>query len=216
MKKRILIAVIAVCVLVATGGGLFFAFRSRAPKVEDIYDRVVELVEASYDLNTVFYGAGLPVYRSDSEYAEFTHMYYDFAHKGTYEYVTPQAQFFSEQQIRDAAERVYSKEYLEKVIYPAIFVGYAINDGMGDAAYAYARYMQEYDSFYQYSPEKGYINGMRVYDYSTMKVVKPSKADACYVEMLSWMENEPESTMYVKLRLVLQDDGQWYLDDFSG
>ena len=121
-----------------------FTSCSRAPAVEEIYDRVVELVEASYDLNTVFYGAGLPVYKTDSEYAEFTHMYYDFAHKGSYEYVMPRAQFLSEEQIRTAAEKVYSKDYLENVIYPASFVGYAIDDGMGDAAYAYSRYMQEY------------------------------------------------------------------------
>ena len=214
MKKRILTLFLTLCVL--TSGMAMFTSCSRAPAVEDIYDRVVELVEASYDLNTVFYGAGLPVYKTDSEYAEFTHMYYDFAHKGSYEYVMPRAQFLSEEQIRTAAERVYSKDYLEKVIYPATFVGYAIDDGMGDAAFAYARYMQEYDSFYQSTQDESYIDGMRVYDYSTMEIVKPSKADSCYVTMLSWLEDKPEIVTSVRLRLVLQDDGMWYLDSFTG
>ena len=193
-----------------------FTSCSRAPALEDVYDRVVELVEASYDLNTVFYGAGLPVYKTDSEYADFTHMYYDFSHKGTYEYVTPRAKFLSEDQIRQAAEKVYSKDYLENVIYPATFVGYAIDDGMGDAAFAYARYMEEYGSFYQSTRSESYISGRRVYDFSTMQVVKPSKADACYVTMLSWLEDSPEAVTSVRLRLILQDDGLWYLDSFTG
>ena len=213
MKKRILILLLTLCVMLS--GMATFTSCSRAPAVEEIYDRVVELVEASYDLNTVFYGAGLPVYKTDSEYAEFTHMYYGFAQKGSYEYVMPRAQFLSEEQIRTAAEKVYSKDYLENVIYPAAFVGYAINDGMGDAAFAYARYMQENDSFYQSTQDESYIDGMRVYDYSTMQVVKPSKADACYVTMLSWLEDQPETVTSVRLRLVLQDDGMWYLDSFT-
>jgi hypothetical protein len=76
--------------------------------------------------------------------------------------------------------------------------------------------MQEYDSFYQSTQDESYIDGMRVYDYSTMEIVKPSKADACYVTMLSWLEDKPEIVTSVRLRLVLQDDGQWYLDSFTG
>lgn len=214
MKKRIVAWLLCLCALLS--GVTMLSSCSRAPAVEDIYDRVVELVEASYEINTVFYGAGLPVYKSDSEYAKFTHMYYDFTHEGSYEYVTEYAKFHSESQIRQAAEAVYSRDYLENVIYPATFVGYAIDDSMGDAAFAHARYMEEYDSFYQSTQFESYIEGIRVYDYSTMEIAKPSKEDACYVTMLSWMDHEPEVKTMVRLRLVLQDDGLWYLDSFTG
>jgi hypothetical protein len=214
MKKRILTLFLTLCVMLS--GMAMFTSCSRAPAVEEIYDRVVELVEASYDLNTVFYGAGLPVYKTNSEYAEFTHMYYDFAHKGSYEYVMPRAQFLSEEQIRTAAEKVYSKDYLKKVIYPATFVGYAIDDGMGDAAYAYARYMQEYDSFYQSTQDESYIDGMRIYDYSTIQIINPSNAQIFRITVDTWMESSPEKIEEVTLSFTLAEDGQWYLNTFTG
>ncbi len=192
-----------------------FTSCAKAPAVEDIYDRVVELVEDSYELNTVFFGAGLPVYQTDSAYAEFTHLYYGFSYAGDYEIVMPYAKFASEQEIKAAAEKVYSKAYLTDVLYPSTFDGYAIDDGMGDSAFAYARYMLENDTFYQSTRAKTYVSDMRIYDYSTMQVVSPSSADACYVTMDSWLESDPDAVTVVRLRLVNQD-GVWYLDSFSG
>ena len=215
MKKRILTLFLSLCILLGTAAGLSSC--SRPPKVEEIYDRVVELIEASYELNTVFYGAGLPVYKSDSTYAEFTHMYYDFAYQGEYEIVSEYSKFLSDQAIRDAAEKVYSTAYLEDVLYPNAFVGYAIADGTGGSAYAYARYLDESDSLYQTIHDKDYLtNGMRIYDYSTMKIVSPSKADAIYVSIESWLPSDPSNIMTDPIRLVLQDDGLWYLDSFTG
>ena len=203
------------CVLWGTAAGLSSC--SRPPKVEEIYDRVVELIEASYELNTVFYGAGLPVYKEDSTYAEFTHMYFDFEYQGEYEIVSEYAKFFSDQSIKDAAEKIYSTAYLEDVLYPNAFVGYAIADGTGGSAFAYARYLDDGDALHQAIHDKDYLtNGMRVYDYSTMKIVSPSKADAIYVSIESWLPSDPSNIMTDPIRLVLQDDGEWYLDSFTG
>ena len=57
---------------------------------------------------------------------------------------------------------------------------------------------------------------MRIYDYSTMKIVRPSNGEACYVSMNSWMPDSPDVISTNPIRLVLQDDGQWYLDSFTG
>ena len=207
--KRFLTTLLAICMLLGTG--CVFTSCSKAPSVEDIYDRVVELMEASHELNTVFYGAGLPIYERDSEYAEINHVYYG-NNNDRYEMVTPSSKFLSEQQIREAAEKVFSEAYLEEVIYPLAFVGYAIKDGMGSQTFVYASYMEDGEWLYRYSEMDDYLkDGMRVYDYSTMEVISPSNADACYVTIDSWYPDEPDVIISERIRLVRQND-QWYID----
>lgn len=216
MKKKIIAISLAVCLLAGICIGLFTCSSRRAPKLEEIYDRVVELVEASYELNTVFYGAGIPVYPTDSMYAEFSHLYFDFPYRGEYEMASQYTSFRAIDEIKLAAQRVYSTAYLEQVLYPAAFDGYAIGDGVGGTAIAKPRYLEEDGWLYRSTEENYSLTGLRVYDYSTMKVVRPSRSDACYVEMLSWLDDAPDTVTTVRLRLVLQDDGLWYLDSFTG
>lgn len=200
-----------------TGFLLSLSSCSRKPKLEDVYDRVVELIEASYELNNVFFGAGLPVYESDSTYAELLHLYFDFSEAGDYEIVSEHTKFASESEIKEAAEKVYSTAYLEDVLYPNAFVGYAIDDGTGGSAFAYARFYEESNAFYQSTHNENYLkNGTRIYDYSTMKIVSPSKSDAIYVSIESYLPSDPTNISTDPIRLVLQDDGQWYLDSFTG
>lgn len=185
-----------------------------APKIETLYDRVVELVEGANELNTLYYGAGLPVYEADSEYAELTQMYYQFSYTGSYEMVTPYAKFATVSQIEAASEKIYSKNYLEEVVYPALFTGYAIQ-GISGVQVAGAKYLEDGDWIYQSVSDDPLYTGMIVYDYSTMHVTPPGNREACYVTMNAWMEDTPEQVTEVRLRLVLQD-GQWYLDSFTG
>lgn len=210
--KRILSLIL--CVILAVMPCVGLTSCARSPKIGDIYDRVVELVEGANELNTVFYGAGLPVYKNDSEYARLTDMYYGFEHKGVYEMVTPYAKFASVSQIEDAAERIYSKAYLEEVVYPTLFTGHAIQ-GIEGVQVSNARYMEDESWIYQSIDAKSLYAGMIVYDYSTMRVTAPSNREACYVTMNAWMEDTPEQVKEIRLRLVLQD-GSWYLDAFTG
>lgn len=214
--QRIIAISVACCLLVGIALGIVWYTLWRAPHVDDVYDRVVELIEASYEINTVFLGAGLPVYSIDSQYAEINYLYFDAQYDG-YEIVTNYTKFVSEQDIRDAAELVYSTAYLEKVLYENAFVGYATDDGTGNPTVSAARYIDENGTLYQSASGMNYIkNGMRVYDFSTMKVVAPSNSEVCYVTIDSFMPKTPDHIESVKLRLVLQDDGQWYLDSFTG
>ena len=219
MKKTIKQAVsylLALCLLLALPA-CFTGCASRPPKIGQIYDRVVELVESSYSLNTVFYGAGLPVYEKGSTYAELAHLYFGATTTSGYELITPYALYRSEDDIKAAAEQVYSRAYLDEVIYPALFEGYAIEGINGSATHALARYLQEQEWLYQDESATNYLtHGMRIYDYSTMKIVRPSNGQACYVSMNSWMPDSPDVISTNPIRLVLQDDGQWYLDSFTG
>ena len=135
-KKKIIIAAVAVLLLVGTLGGVL-GYLATVPKTDEVYDRVVELIEASYELNTVFYGAGLPVYKTDSAYADFSHLYFDFQYLGDYEIVTEYAKFLSEEEIKTAAEKVYSKSYLES-LYASIFDGVLVNE---TGSTLFARYL---------------------------------------------------------------------------
>jgi hypothetical protein len=215
-KKRLIIAATVALLLVGTLGGVL-GYTATIPKTDEIYDRVVELIEASYELNTVFYGAGLPVHKTDSAYAEFSHLYFDFQYLGDYEIVTEYAKFLSEDEIRSAAEKVYSKNYLETVLYNSAFVGYAVEDGKGGAAFAAPRYLEDNEWIYQSVDQNNYLKGgMRVYDYSSMRVIAPSNKKACYVSIDSYLPEQPELITSDTLRLVRQDDGLWYLDSFTG
>ena len=73
------------------------------------------VIEKAHALNTVFYGAGLPVHATDSEYAELMQIYRDDPQKGIYEAVSERSMFHSEMQIRAAAEEVIETENSEIV-----------------------------------------------------------------------------------------------------
>ncbi len=211
--KRIFAWILTVALVVLPA--LSLTSCARKPRTEDIYDRVVELVENAVELNTVFYGAGLPVYHDDSTYAKLTNMYYDFEHAGSYEMVTPYAKFATVSQIKQAAEKVYSAEYLEKVVYPALFDGYAVQ-GITDIQVSSARYLEDMEWIYQSTESEPLYTGIIVYDYASMEVVAPSNRKACYVTMYAWMEDAGcTEGREIRLRLVWQEDN-WYLDSFTG
>ncbi len=185
------------------------------PEVEEIYDRVVELVEASHEVNTVFYGPGLPVYSIDSELAAAKGLYADDSHGGNYEMVTEYAKFLSVDSVLEAAGKIYSSEYLSDELSTYAFTGYAQGDSVGGSIYSYARYLEDDEWFYQSVADKPFYTAMRIYDYSTMVVEPNSNYDACYVSMDSWLEDDPSAVTVITLRLVFEN-GDWYLDQFTG
>ena len=214
--KKIIKFTLALVLILTTVGGFSACANRNAPAVEDIYDRVVELVEASHELNTVFYGVGLPTHPADSVYAQINHIYHNFYNTDTYEMVSASAKFLTSVEIKNAAEKVYSKAYLEDVVYPSIFTGHAVSDASGKPHFAHARYIEDNDWIYQVIDTDPRYQGMLVYDYSTMRVVKPSNAKMCFVEIDCFEDIDPSKTYTQRLTLVLQEDGRWYLDSFTG
>ena len=209
--KKIIAAALVVVVLAASAA-LLFRFNS-TPEIEDIYDRMVYLIESSHEVNTLIYGCGLPVWEDDSEYVEFMHVYYGLDPARDYEIVMPNAKYFSVNQMKEEIEKIYSKEYLNEVIYRSIFDGYAIEDGIGGSVVGVARYYEEGNYLWQSKDFKTFYTGMRVYDYSTMQIRSLGKADRCVVSIDSWLEDSPEQVETVEILIALQD-GEWYLDNF--
>lgn len=209
--KKMIAGALAVVILLVSGVLLFQ--HNSAPRVEDIYDRMVYLIESSQEVNALIYGCGLPVWEDDSEYVEFMHVYYGLEPAQHYEIVTPNAKYFSVNQMKEAIEKIYSKEYLDDVIYRSIFDGYAIEDGVGGSVIGVARYYEEGNYLWQSKDFKTFYTGMRVYDYSSMQVRSLGKTDRCVVTLNSWLEDSPDQIETVEILIALQD-GEWYLDNF--
>ena len=115
--------------------------------------------------------------------------------------------------MKEEIEKIYSKEYLDEVIYRSIFDGYAIEDGVGGSVIGVARYYEEGNYLWQSKEFKTFYTGMRVYDYSTMQVRSLGKTDRCVVTLNSWREDSPDQVETVEILIALQD-GEWYLDNF--
>ena len=216
MKKKIcmLVALALALLLVGCSG---CSACSKAPELDEVYDRVVELIEASKEINTVFYGVGLPVYEIDSDYASYHQLYGDDDDDKSgiaYETVTEYAKFRSEGEIKDAAEKVYSADCLA-TLYSTAFDGYATTDGKNGMVVAKARYDNGSEKFSQLANLQTEVTGMRVYDYSTMQIVQPSNAQLFRITIDSWMEDTPDQVERTYLSFVLAEDGQWYLDTFT-
>ena len=210
--KKVIAGVLAIIILAVTCVLLFQC--NSAPKMESIYDRMVYLLESSQEVNALIYGCGLPVWEDDSEYVEFMNVYYGLEPAQYYEIVMPNAKYLTIDQMKEAIEKIYGKDYIESVLYPAIFDGIAISDNNGGSVVGVARYYEEGNYLWQTKEfrVKPYT-GMRVYDFSTMQVRSLGKTDRCVVTVDSWLEDTPDQVENIEILITLQD-GQWYLDNF--
>ena len=173
-----------------------------APPIEDVKDDFVALIEASAEINEIFFGAGLPVISRDEEknaelYANLAVMY------DRYEYISTESKYLTVDEMKKAAELVYTSEYLSSV-YMMAFDGYA--DEI--AGVTVARYYESDGWLFQSISYEPLIEGTRTFDFETMKIVKPSRGDYVNVEIESELGGE-------KLNLTLAfsktADG-WRLD----
>ena len=210
--KKFIAGVLAVVVLVVSCVLLFQC--NAAPRIEDIYDRMVYLLESSQDVNALIFGHGLPVWEDDSEYVAFEHIYHNMPTARNYEIVMPNAKYHSLDQIKEAIQSIYSQQYIDDVVNGSIFDGFAVSDSIGGSVVGVARYLEE-DVYLWQSKEFRVTpyEGMRIYDYSTMKVRSLGKTDRCVVTVNSWLEDTPDQVENIEI-LIAKQDGQWYLDNF--
>lgn len=257
MKKCLslfLALVLLTLTLTACGGG--------KPDVEELRPRIIELIEASYEINDIFFGDGIDRVDYEAEYQKIIDSYAEglaAAQKALAEAEQKKASAVTEQEIaaadkaieeaqrevkkntymftkeeflaqydtdltytpvrsdkyltvsdiKAAAEQVYSKSYLMS-IYETMFVGY-IESGMKDMIYA--RYYEGPDGLMILKDADVWVTAKRIYDYDTMKIVRPSNGKSVTVEMDSHLEGQTE-ILPVRLSFVLQD-GVWYLNSPS-
>lgn len=204
MRKKLICRCLAFtfCVILLCSA-LCLTSCSKKPKIEDVYDRFVYLIEESRELNTVFFGAGIPVYEQGSLISDRREVYFGYT-KSNYNIVMENSKYYSVEMIKQKAESVYSTNYLN-AIYETAFDGVLYDGG------SYLRFYSEGDTLYQNAGINVYELEDRIYDYSTMKIVKPSNEKRVNVEIESYVASNPDARRTIVIAFQ-NENGQWYLD----
>jgi hypothetical protein len=208
--KRIITLLLALVLLAGSALGLASCSASEsAPELDTVYDRLVQVIEASHEVNVLLFGAGLPVYpRGDAE-DELVHRYYGVADNGQ-QFVTPYAKYASIAEMQAAIAAVYSTEYRES-LYESLFTGYAADEM---SVVMPARFSEDERFLYMSQYVSPLVEGVRVYDYASMQIVEYSHASRLRVAIRSYTEDRPEEWKTVYLSFVYEN-GDWYLDSPS-
>ena len=209
--KRIISLLLAILTL----GGVAVCLPSCAskgepPALEEVYDRLVEVIEASHEVNVLLFGAGLPVYpRGDAE-DELLKRYYGVTDDGR-QFVTAYSRYRTVSEMKTAIAAVYSVEYRNSM-YETLFTGFADSSV---AATMPARFMEDEHALYQSEYVTPLVEGVRVYDYASMEIdEKSSHATRIRISISSYSESHPDTKATVYLSFVLEN-GDWYLDSPS-
>lgn len=183
----------------------------KAPELAKVKDTFVALVEASYEINDIFFGEGLAVYERGGEFATKYYIYEDLPESyDLYEIVQAESGYLSADSIKDTAAKVYSEDYLAG-IYTMAFDGYADGESITTARYLEA---EGYFLRYTYGEKDPFdiLEGkQRRYLFDTMRIVRPSSADYVNVEVESYLLGKENETLTVTLRFTLEN-GEWRLD----
>ena len=178
---------------------------SRPPELSTIRGEIESLITASQEINSILFGEGLDVdERLESPYEN-------------YKCVSFETGFFSVADIKEAAEKVYTLDYLEP-LYEVTFTGKY--DSVAGSIIR-ARYMDSEGLLLKHIPvsereeekeekDPNDILGSetRTYDFSTIEIIKPSRAD--YVTFTIMSEKKGISDK-ITLAIALTTDG-WRLD----
>ncbi len=297
--KRIITSILAICLLALTALGAVSC--GRPPKYAEIEARFIELVEASYEINKIIFGEGLPtdariydpwqnmktyerkdengnvltnasgkplygyysfftdevygdmlVYRDgataptvylevdeglrfgekrvylseqsglsfyESDYAPPENIrYYSESDPDNYDYVAQSSAYQSIEQIKMAAEQIYSLDYLNDSVYEWLFTGVVSADEKSNLEGLSARYIEYSNSdegtavtLMKSNTYGAIVTETRKFDFSTAKVVKPGSKKLVNIEVETYLESAPEQRVTVKVTMV-KVDGVWYLD----
>lgn len=182
---------------------LVAAFSSCGKKYDEaeITAAAAKLIEASYEINTIFFGEGLPTVEGNPD---------DIM---KYMEITEDSPYHTEEEIRAAALKVYSPEYCE-LLFKRAFSGLTVDLGDGDevkeAELIGARYVVFDDRLVMLPlKDEDVIKLDRTYDTANIKVVmqKSSRAD---IVVPSFVDGVPDKD--VTLTLVMTENG-WRLED---
>lgn len=203
MKKRLISGVLAVILALLSVLSMASCSKSTAPELDDIKERLVYLIEESKELNVIFFGVGLPVYRRDTAISDRKTVYTNES-LGGYDRLSENSQYITIDAMKSEAEKIYSKEYIA-ALYEGAFEG-VLTGNTG----AYLRFYDDGKYLYQNSTLYDFTLNERIYDYSTMKIIEPSSADYINVSVESY-----SLANGIRIEITLSftfENGDWYLD----
>ncbi len=191
---------ITIVLLLAALTFTLFSCYGKGPEDEVLLARFAELIPASYEINDIFFGEGLHTY-SREEYAEAYEM--TEGADPDYDFITAEAKYQSIAAIKEAAEAVYTLDYLSG-IYDLIFVGF-YDEGIGHIP---ALYTEDGNGFAKHNATEPQISEQRMFDVASAKVLMKNNRYAT-LEVNTTLGDTSET---VRIRLKNQD-GTWLLDD---
>lgn len=199
MKKSI-ISIAFVLIIVVLG---MSSCSGSAPEIDEVRDRIVYLIEGSKEINILFFGSGLPIYERNGVIETELGVYYEDEYTA-YNKVMENSRFKSIDDMKKAAEKVYSENYLD-AIYETAFEGY-----MTGSSSAYMRFLETSDWMYQSISATDFDLSERIYDYSSMKIVKPSNGEYLNITIDTYtLRNKKVKTITLSF---IYERGNWYLD----
>lgn len=203
MKNFKFISVLALMLAVILTLAVFTSCSSEAPDIDGVKERFVYLIEESKQLNTLFFGSGLPVYRRDEPLSDRKMVYFVDDIAG-YNRIMDNSPYFSIDEIKQACENVYSTDYRED-LYESAFDGV-----MTGETSAYVRFYDNGQWLCQNVNATDFKLSERIYDYSTMIVIEPYAEDYINVSIESYTLADPtRRTVYLSF---IYENGNWYLD----
>ncbi len=163
---------------------------------ELVKSSAAELVEASYEINTIFFGKGLPTAKK-AEDDMLPH--YEIAGDSPYH---------TEEEIKTAALAVYSAEYCEFLFekgFSGIEVVFDEEDGISQPEIIDARYVEYGERLVMLPLDKTDVLPLnRTYDTQSITVVS-QKGKKVKVSLPSFVDGVPSED--VELTLVMTEDG---------
>ena len=174
-----------------------------APDISEVKERFVYLIVESKELNVVFFGTGLPVYRRGEAISDRKMVYFDDELTG-YDRVMENTDYLTIDEIKASAELVFSKDYLSD-FYESAFDGI-----MTGSSSAYVRFYDDTDWLYQNVNATVFALSERIYDYSTMTIIDPSSDTYVNISVESYSLADPtRRTVYLSF---VFENGNWFLD----
>ncbi len=201
MKKAIISAILVIAVILTAMCTV--SCSGKAPELEDVKERFIYLIENSKEINTVYFGSGLPVYERDTLLSDKKGVYYNDTYT-SHERVMELSRFLTVNEIKERSEEIYSTEYLE-AMYETAFQGV-----MTGSSSAYMRFYESEDWLYQNLYATDFKLSERIYDYSSMKIVKPSNSEYINITIDTYTL-EDKKVKNISLTFVYER-GDWYLD----
>lgn len=207
MKKIICLILVTAALITVSACGI------NRIELDDVKEEFITLVEASYEINEMFFGEGLPTYERGGEYDRQNQLYsennteFDY-----YEYVMPDSGYYFTDQIKWNAEKVYTEDYLND-IYTMAFDGYA-DENTGTVTTA--RYLDANGLLVKYvfgdsDPFDKLDGKKRRFDFESMKIVKPYSSNYVNVSIDSYLIGEENEILNITLHFKKTSDG-WRLD----
>lgn len=201
MKKTAISLILAIVLMISTLCTV--SCSGKAPELEDVKERFIYLIEGSKEINTLYFGSGLPVYERETLLSNKKGVYYDDIYT-TYERVMENSRYLTVDEIKERSEEIYSTEYLA-AMYETAFEGV-----MTGSSSAYLRFYETQDWLYQNLYATDFELSERIYDYSSMQIVKPSNSE--YVNItIDTYTLEDKKVKNISLTFVYER-GNWYLD----